>query len=219
MSMTKTELFDALRTVQAEEFADVTEYAEYTFSDSVEKRMERLIRKERSRAWHLVNTGKKRAVLIAAIIILMALTACSIPSVRNAVKGFFLEQYRDRYEAVIEDDSVSKLDYVYTFEPLPEGFVLEDGIKEFADIQRKYSDSAGREWYLIQDSGASMGSITFYKEFGSVSEMEIDENTVYFYRSEGFTYSIWMQNGYLLQLYCYDDVDLDTMAGLIRTIE
>ena len=219
MSMTKTEFFDALRIVQAEEFAGVTEYAEYTFSDGFEKRMERLIRKERSKAWHLVNTGKKRAVLIAAVIILMALTACSIPSVRNAVKGFFLEQYRDHFEAVIVDDSVSKLDYVYSFKPLPEGFVLEDGIKEFTGIQRKYSDAEGREWYLIQDSGASMGNITFYKEFGSISEMEIDENTVYFYKTENFTYSIWMQNGYLLQLYCYDDVDLDTMAELIRSIE
>ena len=216
--MTRLEFFDALRTVQSEEFAQIPADFEHTFSPEFERRMDKLIRNQRRKSWHLVNTRAKRIAILAAVLILLFLTACAVPTVRETVKDFFLRSLGDRYELVVADDSVSGLDKVFSFRELPQGFELTGGYEYPNMIEREYTDTDGAKWYLIQHIPRDL-QVSYSKEKGQITQSKLGDGNLYFYSRNGFTYAVWMKKGYLMELYCYKDADRDTMQRLIEMIE
>ena len=77
--MTRAEFNKAFRTVVSNEFASVPQKDEinYVFSDRFEKRMEKLIKAEKSTCWHWFNTaGKRAAVITAALVCVIGVAFC-----------------------------------------------------------------------------------------------------------------------------------------------
>ena len=86
----------ALREVVSREFADIPQQEnkiDYAFSDDFMRRMDKLTKAEKSRFWRMTNTIPKRVAAVFVAIMLIALTACSIPTVRAAVVDFIKETY------------------------------------------------------------------------------------------------------------------------------
>ena len=65
----------------------------HTFSDDFLRKMDKLTKAEQSRFWRMTSTVPKRIAVIMASLLIITLTACSIPSVRAAVVGFIKETY------------------------------------------------------------------------------------------------------------------------------
>lgn len=65
----------------------------HTFSDGFLRKMDKLTKAEKSRFWRMTSTVPKRFAVIMASLLIITLTACSIPSVRAAVVGFIKETY------------------------------------------------------------------------------------------------------------------------------
>ena len=57
----------------------------HTFSDDFLRKMDKLTKAEQSRFWRMTSTVPKRIAVIMASLLIITLTACSIPSVRAAV--------------------------------------------------------------------------------------------------------------------------------------
>ena len=81
----------ALREVVSRDFADIPQHENeiaYEFSDGFTRKMDKLTKAEKSRFWRMTNTVSKRAAAVVIAIMLITLTACSIPTVRAAVVDF-----------------------------------------------------------------------------------------------------------------------------------
>lgn len=96
--MTDNLLKTALREAASREFAgmpqsdgDIT----YTFSPRFTRRMNRLAKAEKSWLWRMTSTASKRAAAAGIAMILIALTACSIPAIREPVAAFFKGTYEN----------------------------------------------------------------------------------------------------------------------------
>ena len=75
----------ALREVVSREFADIPQHENeiaYKFSDGFTRRMNKLTKAEKSRFWRMTNTIPTRVAAVFVVIMLITLTACSIPTVR-----------------------------------------------------------------------------------------------------------------------------------------
>ena len=89
--MAENKLKTALREVVSAEFAEIPRNEReinHSFSDDFLRRMDKLTHAQRSRFWRMTNTVPKRVAAVAAAFLLIALTACSIPSVRAAATTF-----------------------------------------------------------------------------------------------------------------------------------
>ena len=96
--MTDNLLKTALREAASREFADMPQSdgdITYTFSPRFTRRMNRLAKAEKSWLWRMTSTASKRAAAAGIAMILIALTACSIPAIREPVAAFFKGTYEN----------------------------------------------------------------------------------------------------------------------------
>jgi len=218
MAISKLELYEAFRTVAAEEYADVSELYNFKFSNHFESRMERLIRNEKSIIWHLVNTRKKRLVLLAAVLIMLIGTACTVPSIRGKIADFFLDLFGDHYEVIISGETTNTIEHEYTFSTLPDGFTEYFTKSDNLDVEKSYIDEQDRTWELSQSTTESL-AFDIDSERGKVQKTTINGNTVYLYMSDTDSIAVWIDNGYLLTLHCNSNVDNNSMIEYVELIE
>ena len=79
--MTTAEFKQALREAASAEFRDIPrddDWIAHSFSPQFEKKMDQLVRKERSAAWRLVNTSAKRVAVV--LIVLLTLSTAAWPT-------------------------------------------------------------------------------------------------------------------------------------------
>lgn len=104
----------------------------HTFSDDFLRKMDKLTKAEQSRFWRMTSTVPKRIAVIMASLLIITLTACSIPSVRAAVVGFIKETYDNCIRLFTGGVGSNNISDQYGITELPDGF---------AEIGRKESDA------------------------------------------------------------------------------
>ena len=115
----------ALREVVSREFADIPQHENeiaYKFSDGFTRRMDKLTKAEKSRFWRMTNTIPKRVAAVFVVIMLITLTACSIPTVRAAVVDFIKETYENCIHLFTGEAGSKKISAHYMLKDLPDGF-------------------------------------------------------------------------------------------------
>ena len=123
--MTDNLLKTALREAASREFAGIPQSdgdITYTFSPRFTRRMNRLTKAEKSWLWRMTSTASKRAAAAGIAVILIALTACSIPAVREPVATFFKETYENCVRFFTRNAGADQIAERYTLTELPEGF-------------------------------------------------------------------------------------------------
>ena len=236
MAMTRTELMNAFRKVKSMEFDDVPEDFAYTFSSGFEQRMDKLIAGANGIVIPVKRFRWKRALLVAAVIAFLLLSACAIPAVRAAVTKFFWGAGEEDgyYDLVFTDEAKAempadwRIQYRYRFSEIPEGFVLDyvfDDARNQDLVYSVYKDETGREWMLSQWTAKAIIRFSIKKsDFRKISKYTVGDKMVYillpnFDIEELYTEAIWMENGYLFSLNCNDDIDTRTMLNLVELIE
>ena len=150
------------------------ESAEITFSADFEKRMERMMRKQRRFYYPWVNTSGKRVAAVLVIAVLgLTVTTFGVKAVREPVLKFMVKTHERYSEITLEDAATDCVEFVKTLPTyIPEGFSPRRGKKEGSSFYRKeYHNEDGRRITYIQKSNSGLNmtlnteNSECYKEF------------------------------------------------------
>ena len=224
MKMTsENNLNKALRESASGEFLHIpTREAEiaYTFSSEFLRKMDKLTKSERSKFWRMTSTAPKKLAAIAASLLLIFLTACSIPSVRASVITFFKETYESFVLFFTGDAGTARILEQYALSSIPEGFSEIEAIEDDTFCIHIYRNDNGDEIILSQ-SITSDYSIYVDKEQGEITNIVISEVDVSILDSpeNNCKGAIWLEDGYAFELTVYGDYDLDFIVQLVLAVE
>jgi len=143
--------------VYCDEFksTDISGYEDFEFSDGFDRRMNRLLKSRKKVYYPLIKTtGRKIASLIAAALLMGAVTVAAYEPARNAVRDFIINIFSDHsvvvYADAAEDGQAAKIMHEYSL-TVPEGYVLDEN-------KSVTSDQYIFKYYCSQDG---TGSLTF----------------------------------------------------------
>ena len=211
----------ALREVISGEFSNIPLHeAEipHTFSNGFLRKMDKLTKAEKNRFWRMTSRAPKRFAVIMASLLIITLTACSIPSVRAAVVGFIKETYNNCIRLFTDDGGRNKLSEQYGFTALPDGFTEISRKESNARYIVSYQKANGDQIILTQ-SIAEDYSIFLDNENGELSEIDLSGTNVSVYESDDCTVAIWLQDSYAFHLTIYGDYDIDYIIDLVGTVQ
>lgn len=211
----------ALREVVSREFADIPQHENeiaYKFSDGFTRRMDKLTKAEKSRFWRMTNTIPKRVAAVFVVIMLITLTACSIPTVRAAVVDFIKETYDNCIRLFTGEAGSKMISEHYVLTELPEGFTEINRTETDPMYITHYQNSDGDEIVLTQ-SITDQFSIHMDNEHGIISEINLSGMNITIYESDDCMVAVWLQDQYAFDLTVYGDYDMDFIIKLVGTVK
>ena len=211
----------ALREVVSREFADIPQQEnkiDYAFSDDFMRRMDKLTKAEKSRFWRMTNTIPKRVAAVFVAIMLIALTACSIPTVRAAVVDFIKETYDNCIRLFTGETGNKKISAHYVLTDLPDGFeeisTTETGTRNIVSYQNANGDQI-----ILTQSITEDYAIFLDIENGDLSEINLSGMKVSVYESDDCMVAIWLQDQYAFHLTIYGDYDMDFIIKQVGAVK
>lgn len=133
------------------EFDRHEDVPEFPFSDSFEKKMNKLIRKEKSVFFPLSNSKIRRVASIVIIVLVISLSTIGVSAVREHLRGIKMESFSDHVELREGEASVNENTKNFTKdtidEILPEGFTLIEKDDDQVFIHRYYEK--GEEFIIF----------------------------------------------------------------------
>ena len=211
----------ALREVVSREFADIPQQEnkiDYAFSDDFMRRMDKLTKAEKSRFWRMTNTIPKRVAAVFVAIMLIALTACSIPTVRAAVVDFIKETYDNCIRLFTGETGSKKISAHYVLTDLPDGFedisTTETGTRNIVSYQNANGDQI-----ILTQSITEDYAIFLDNENGDLSEINLSGMKVSVYESDDCMVAIWLQDQYAFHLTIYGDYDMDFIIKQVGAVK
>lgn len=211
----------ALREVVSREFADIPQQEnkiDYAFSDDFMRRMDKLTKAEKSRFWRMTNTIPKRVAAVFVAIMLIALTACSIPTVRAAVVDFIKETYDNCIRLFTGETGSKKISAHYVLTDLPDGFeeisTTETGTRNIVSYQNANGDQI-----ILTQSITEDYAIFLDNENGYLSEINLSGMKVSVYESDDCMVAIWLQDQYAFHLTIYGDYDMDFIIKQVGAVK
>lgn len=136
--MTDCSLYlEALQKVFNEEFEkdmnELDQMEDHVFSVKHEKKMKKLIKRQKKPYFKLICTGGRRAACIIAAIIILSASALSVEAVRKAIFDFIISVFSDHNVITVEEGTDSgypeTIEEEYYISELPEGFVEKDYVR------------------------------------------------------------------------------------------
>ncbi len=160
---------------------------EHKFSPDFEKKMNKLIDKMRKDKYHRLTRKATRALIIAAIILSLAVTALAAPVTRN----YIIKQFKTYSAYVLTDSYDDKITDDLTLGYIPEGFKLIYQDKaEFYDNREYIKDN--RRFYILKTT--LLDSIYFDTQKYKYEEFEYNNIKYIYYKSSNETTNIIWSN-------------------------
>lgn len=219
--MTENNLSIALREVVSSEFSNIPmneDEIHYTFSNRFLNKMDKLTKAEKSRFWRMTNTAPRRVAVVLVSLLIIILTACSIPPVRAAVVGFIKETCDNCVRLFTGDVGSNKISDQYGLTELPDGFTETDRKESNSRRIVSYQNAKGDQIILSQSITEDY-SVFLDNENGELSEINISDMNVSVYESDDCTVAVWLQDSYAFHLAVYGDYDMDFMIRLIEAVQ
>ena len=211
----------ALREVVSREFADIPQHENeiaYKFSDGFTRRMDKLTKAEKSRFWRMTNTIPKRVAAVFVVIMLITLTACSIPTVRAAVVDFIKETYENCIHLFTGEAGSKKISAHYVLTELPDGFAEANTVNSDACFVVVYQNEKDDKIILSQ-SITDQYSIHMDNEHGIISEINLSGMNITIYESDDCIVAVWLQDQYAFDLTVYGDYDMDFIIKQVGNVK
>ncbi len=210
-------VLDDVLTQELDEYLTAVDFSvEYRFSEKFERRMERLIKRREKPYYKLICTAGRRAVCIAAAMVIAFGFAMSFESVRAAVKEFFTRVFSDHivmevYPEFAEDDP-DMIEEIYEITELPEGFALVDSevcstyayeIYVFEEYYIDFRQTTRASYHISLDNEHSA--------FETYVDASGQEYLIHQSQS-GNLCVIWNENSYILEM--KSNLDKETVLNL-----
>ena len=223
MAITREQLEEIFIESIAKEFADIPldgSSINHTFSDKYVKNMEKLVKNQRSLAWNMFNTAKKRVAVIAIAFVALMTALCSVEEVRASLLRWCMEVYDGFTNYSFEGETSKIIEKEYVITQVPEGFELSGKVDD--DQQRIYiyrneekddimfSQKTTEE---LQGSRDNEHGIEYTK---IIRDMEV---VIYESESRNYVYAMWVEDGYYMSILYRGGVDVETIKCRIESIE
>ena len=209
--MAENKLKTALREVVSAEFAEIPgneREINHSFSDDFLRRMDKLTHAQRSRFWRMTNTVPKRVAAVAAAFLLIALTACSIPSVRAAATKFIRETFDSYVHFFTEKSERRQITEYYRLTELPDDSCCISFYQNEAGDRIIFAQSVTEDFAIDVDN-----------ENGKHSQIDLSGTDVSIYESAGVMVAVWLHDQYAFSLTVYGDCGIDLMIKLIDSVQ
>lgn len=214
--MTNEQLKHAFRDALAIEFVEAAAKQEFTFSESFEQKMARLIARERHPLWRFVNTaGKKAAVILLGLLILGA-ASMSVKAVRDSVVEFITNVYEKFFSVTFDGDTLSQINKRYSID-CPDGFLLVNRNETEIGIETEYKNPSKNEVIIFSQSISDGTQITIDREMSQSKFITIDGNEISITEKPGMFYAFWINDGYLFELSCYGNFEEKDLIEMIQS--
>ena len=232
MKIEISQLRTALLAVTLQEYAVIPseEQIDYTFSQAFRQKARELNVKSQKNTWRYWNTYRRRIILIAAIVALLATLAACSPIIKNLYIEYFFVDYRTHYGITFDPEQAAtapdkcEIYYIPRWGP--------DENKPF--IKKASANSVTYAW-IYKDIGAIsycqlplpndatnstwMGIDAEHTERSSLQingyKVELFEDTEY-----GYLLALWTDNSYLytIEISPTDTKTLDTVKAIMDSL-
>lgn len=190
----------------------------HTFSNGFLRRMDKLTKAQKNRFWRMTSTAPKRIAVIMASLLIITLTACSIPSVRVAVVNLIKETYDNCIRLFTGESENKKISEHYELTELPDGFVEIKTVDNGNSFVVVYQNESNEEIILSQSITDGYW-IDIDNDHGNISEIDISGIKVTIYESDDCMVAVWLQDQYAFDLTVYGDCDIDLMIKLVGAVQ
>ncbi len=180
----------------------------YSFSQTFEKRMEKLFQKARRHAPQpLQNNPPRRAfkrLVLVAIILAILVTMVIIAIGRENIRGFFVEVFED-FSNLVFTETTANPDETTTKTIEPEDLKLPAGYSEVSRSESSfyqevfYKNDAGEIFSFFKSPADSM-TFQIYIEGNEPEFVLIRHKEAIYYSKSGMQNLIWVENGYTIHL-------------------
>lgn len=216
----------ALVEVTLESFADIPSREEdIVLEPSAEfsRKSERLLRRAERRTWKFINTAGKRAILIAVLLMLLAMTAMAVPPVRRAVLGLIAHDRGDYYQfttdAPAPPDATRELKTFYLPTYLPDGFRRQDYACHFAGVMAIWVNADDRPIFYYQaplPKKDTVGGISATD--ATIETIELDDLEVTRIENKEFITYVWLKENNMFELMCTKMITESEMQKIFYSI-
>ncbi len=218
MPMNKADLFDAFRKAASVEFEDIPPEIciDYAFSVDFECKLKKLIKKEKQRLWHFINTGPKRVIIIMMVFALLFSTACSIPSIREPICSFFVEVYKDFVHYVFED-GIDSIKTKYKLIAVPSGFSKTTVFETESIIVTTYENSNGD---YLEFSQTITDDVDLYldSERGELTVIDTTNVKYYLYTRENLIHIVFVRDSYVFNLTYQGELEKEVIFDIATSM-
>ncbi len=207
--------------IEINEIIAESEKDPHRFSERFESRMNEMIYSGEAARKNRKSTGAKRSRIIwiiAAAILVLAATACAVPSIRESIAGFFVRIFSDHVEYSDPDITKNSIEEEYGLVPIPEGFEEDRILRTDTNIHTTYQDEDGNT-IILEQSANSRSQIDVDSEVGSFDEHTIEDGTVVrLYISDASMQASWVKDGYFFSITYLSPLDTDTFISWIESV-
>ena len=224
MALSKAEVRNAFREVAMRELSTIPpkETIDHSFSKQFYEKMVSLIAEQKRGSWRLLSRQRRRALVVAAILVLSMLLVACTPTLRNAVSDFIVSVYERFVDYEADVELRQKIETVYELGEVPSGFELmsqEKPTPYFATAV--YESKQGTILQFSQQAGQSVLSFAD-NEHSEVIEESVDGKEVVLYRAERLVSATWIQDGYYMTITYtggFEEIEIDTLILSVCPIE
>lgn len=218
--MTIIEFKQALREAASAEFQDIprddTQIA-HDFSPQFQRKMDKLIRNERSGAWHLVNTAAKRAAVILIAFLTLSTVALSVDSIRKPVVRFVEKVLGISTDYSFEGDVTKSITQEYTLGFVPEGFELVQSDETDGSIVKIWE---GAEDNLLEYCQVITENSIFSidSEQGIVRTVTVNDRVIKLYQDGEIFIAVWIENGFAFKIESTGGISYEEIISMVKSI-
>lgn len=224
MAMSKAELQKAFREAASFEFAEIPRddmQIQYEFSAAFEVKMERLLQKEKKFTWRLVNTAAKRAAVAIAVCMVLILTACSVPAIREPIIEFIIETFDINIDYHFEDNAPDGITTEYHLSYVPSGFMEVDTLQVAGYIEVDYKDENGNMIEFSQTNGDTTRTVD--TEYVQSKTLDVNGREVHLHyyndQKNDLILALWIENSYYFEVLCVGIFDEQTVIEIVSNVK
>lgn len=226
--MTRSEFNMAFSTVIEEEFANIPDESEIEveFSDEFNRKMQELIdsiganngqkpkndRKSRLNIKGLIALAAALAVLLAGLM--------SVNATGDPIVNFIVKTYEDFKEILFTGDGAAKIDHVYAFAEVPEGFVeTERMLNDDMSFVRYENSETGAVIELSQNATQDT-AFALDNQNGIVKDFDIDgeEIRVYCTKHDKMHVVFWHEDTCSMKLIYSGRINYEELLDIINAL-
>ena len=184
---------------------ELEQIPEPEFSKKFEKKMNKLVAKQKKAYYPLISTTARRVACIFVVITVFAVTTLSVDAVREQFTHFFVNIFNDHSEIKVNTDAmisdITKIDIESIEANIPEGFELVESSD--SDIMKLREYRNDDEYIIMSASTEDNMSIVIDNEqynYESYYDKQGQEYMVNYSEEQGRIVILWYNSMYLYRI-------------------
>jgi len=174
----------------------------HKFSPEFERKMDRLIRRNKKPYYKMINSiGKRVAVFIVTLLIAVSVTIISVDALRKNVFDFLVNIYEDFisifYDKTPEDNTENKIDEFFVPQYIPEGYEIISNEVQHGAVLKIYSNTKNR--FIFSQFVLSI-NLNIDIENREYEKVDINGNIGIFYTEKGINHIVWDDSKYCFEI-------------------